>query len=54
MMLFLAPSLTKKVPATEPMMQTAPITSGYIIIRLWVRSTKKIAASSMVATMVTA
>ena len=49
------PSFTKKVPTIEVTMQAAPMASGYIIIvsRLaW--PAKKIAASTMVATTVTA
>ena len=52
---WLAPSRTKKVPAIEVMMQTPPMPSGYIIM---LSSdgvpAKKIEASTMVATMVTA
>ena len=54
MMLWLAPSLTKKVAMIEPTMHTAPITSGKIIIISWAGPVKKMAARSMVATTVTA
>ena len=54
MILLSEPSRTKNVPTTEPTMQTAPISSGYIIICDWASPEKKIAASSIVATMVTA
>ena len=52
---WLAPSLTKNVPATEVMMQTPPMASGRIIM-FWSYDVpaKKIAASTMVATVVTA
>ena len=52
---WLAPSLTKKVPTIEVMMQTPPMASGSIIMlaRYGVPA-KKIAASTMVATVVTA
>ena len=56
MMDWVGPSLTKKVPMIEVMMQMPPIASGNIIMR---RSTsglavrKKIAARTMVATVVT-
>ena len=55
MMDWLAPSLTKNVPTIEVMMQTPPMASGRIImvIRFGVPA-KKIAASTMVATAVTA
>ncbi len=52
---WLAGSLTKNVPMIDVMMQTPPIASGSVII--WNRigvSPKKIAASTMVATVVTA
>ena len=55
------PSLTKKVPAIEVAMQAAPIASGYrsMLSNTFTPFTlvcpaKKIAASTMVATMVTA
>ncbi len=52
---WLAPSLTKKVPMIEVMMQMPPIASGSVIMftRIGVLA-KKIAASTMVATAVTA
>ena len=52
---WLAPSRTKKVPMIEVMMQTPPMASGSVIMvaRYGVLA-KKIAASTMVATMVTA
>ena len=52
---WLAPSRTKNVPTIEVMMQTPPMASGSVIIvsRYGVPA-KKIAASTMVATMVTA
>ncbi len=52
---WLAPSLTKNVPAIEVMMQTPPMASGRIIMlcRNGVPA-KKIAARTMVATVVTA
>ena len=52
---WLAPSLTKKVPMIEVMMQMPPMASGSVI--MLARSgdlAKKIAASTMVATAVTA
>ena len=55
MMDWLAPSLTKKVPMIEVMMQTPPMASGSVI--MFTSSgevAKKIAASTMVATAVTA
>ena len=55
MMDWLAPSLTKKVPMIEVMMQTPPMASGRVI--MFTSSgevAKKIAASTMVATAVTA
>jgi hypothetical protein len=55
MMLPFGPSLTKYVPTTEVSMHTPPMASGSIMARSRVTgSAKKIAASSMVATMVTA
>ena len=55
MMDWLAPSLTKKVPAIEVRMQTPPIASGSVIIGTSSGEVaKKIAASTMVATAVTA
>ena len=53
---WLAPSLTKKVPMIEVMMQTPPIASGSVIMFTQQRRArrKKIAASTMVATVVTA
>ena len=52
---WLAGSLTKKVPITEVMMQMPPMASGRVIMlnRIGV-PLKKIAASTMVATVVTA
>ncbi len=52
---WLAPSLTKNVPMIEVMMQTPPMASGssIMVLRLGVPA-KKIAASTMVATVVTA
>ncbi len=50
-----APSLTKNVPTIEVMIQTPPMASGKVIISLRIGvPAKKIAASTMVATMVTA
>ena len=50
-----APSLTKNVPMIEVTMQTAQIASGYIIVGSSAGgSAKKIEASTMVATTVTA
>ena len=52
---WLAPSLTKKVPMIEVMMQMPPMASGSVI--MFTSSgevAKKIAASTMVATAVTA
>ena len=55
MMDWLAPSLTKKVPMIEVMMQTPPMASGKVIIGTSSGEVaKKIAASTMVATAVTA
>ena len=52
---WLAPSLTKNVPMIEVTMQAAPIASGSIImLPSYGVPTKKIAASTMVATTVTA
>ena len=52
---WLAPSLTKKVPMIEVMMQTPPIASGSVIMLTSSGEVaKKIAASTMVATVVTA
>ena len=53
---WLAPSFTKKVPMMEAMMQTPPMASGYVIIlsSMSPAPPKKIAASTMVATVVTA
>ena len=54
---WLAPSLTKKVPMIDAMMQTPPMASGYVIILSSMSppaALKKIAASTMVATVVTA
>ena len=52
---WLAPSLTKKVPTIEVMMQTPPMASGSVImVTSSGVSRKKIEASTMVATMVTA
>ena len=48
------PSRTKKVPTTEVTMHTAPITSGSSSILSRRGGVKKIAASSIVATIVTA
>ena len=51
----LAPSLTKKVPTIDVMMQAPQMASGYIIIRAFcAASAKKMAASTMVAMSVTA
>ena len=50
-----APSLTKKVPMIEVMMQAPPMASGSIImLSEHRRPAKKIEASTMVATVVTA
>ena len=50
-----APSLTKYVPTMEVTMQVAQIASGYSIAALSIGvSPKKMAASTMVATTVTA
>jgi len=56
MILLEAPSLTKKVPITEVMMQAPPMTRGYSIILpdSSASPAKKIEARTMVATMVTA
>ena len=54
MMLLEAPRRTKKMPAIEPTMQTAPISRGKSIMVSCTGPVKKMAASSMVATMVTA
>ncbi len=54
---WLAPSLTKNVPMIEVMMQTPPMASGSVIIGISMSPparAKKIAASTMVATVVTA
>ena len=53
---WLAPSFTKKVPAIEVMMQAAPMASGSVIMLISsaLLPAKKIEASTMVATMVTA
>ena len=52
---WLAPSLTKNVPAIDVMMQMPPMASGNVIIaRNASVPRKKIAASTMVATVVTA
>ena len=52
---WLAPSLTKNVPMIEVMMQTPPMASGSVIIGSSSGvPAKKIAASTMVATVVTA
>ena len=51
------PSRTKNVPMIEAMMQMPPMASGNVIIRSTISSDtapKKIAASTMVATVVTA
>ncbi len=55
MMLWLAPSLTKKVEITEATIQAAPMASGYSITsdRL-VAPMKKMDARTIVATTVTA
>ena len=53
MMPWSAPSLTKKVPITEVMMHTAPIASGSSSMRSSKGWAKKIAAKSIVATIVT-
>jgi len=49
-----APSRTKNVPTTEVAMHTAPMTSGSISILSRSGGAKNIAASSIVATIVTA
>ena len=49
-----APSLTKKVPITEVTMHTAPITSGSSSMLSRSGGAKKMFASSIVATIVTA
>ncbi len=49
-----APSRTKKVPMIEVTMHTAPMTSGNSNSLSRSGGAKKIAASSIVATMVTA
>ena len=54
MMPLSAPSRTKKVPITEVTMHTAPMTSGSSSIVSRNGGAKKIAASSIVATIVTA
>ena len=54
MMLLLGPSLTMKVPITEPSRQMPPTISGYSISAVCTSPVKKIAPSSMVATTVTA
>ena len=52
---WLAPSLTKKVPMIEVMMQMPPIASGSVIMFTSIGVlAKKIAARTMVATVVTA
>ena len=52
---WLAPSLTKKVPMIDATMQTPPMASGKVIIFISMSPPlKKIAASTMVATVVTA
>ena len=53
MMLLSGPSRTKNVPITEVTMQTPPITSGRTNSRSSSGGAKKIAASSIVATIVT-
>ena len=54
MMPLSGPSRTKKVPITEVAMHTAPMPSGSSINRSRSGGAKKIAASSIVATTVTA
>ena len=54
MILRSSPSLTKKVPSTEAMMHTPLMSRGNIIILVWSAPSKKMEASSMVATTVTA
>ena len=56
MILLPAPRRTKKVPITEPIMQTAPITNGsnISVSRSSAEPAVKIALNSMVATTVTA
>ncbi len=55
MMLLLRPNRTKKAPMIEVMMQTAQTASGSTIIEdSTAAPRKKIAASTMVATVVTA
>ena len=55
---WLGPSFTKNVPMIEAMMQTPPMASGKVIIRIRVSSqpalAKEIAARTIVATVVTA
>ena len=52
---WLGPSLTKKVPMIEVMMQMPPMASGSVIMFMRIGGlAKKIAASTMVATAVTA
>ena len=54
---WLAPSRTKNVPMIEAMMQMPPMASGNVIIRVTISAEtgpKKIAARTMVATVVTA
>ena len=53
---WLAPSFTKKVPMIEVMMQTPPMASGqdHHVVEQRRLPAKKIAASTMVATTVTA
>ena len=54
---WLAPSRTKNVPMIEAMMQTPPMASGNVIIRITMSpltEPKKMAARTMVATVVTA
>ena len=53
MMPWSAPSLTKNVPITEVTMHTAPIASGNTSSVSRSGGAKKIAASSIVATIVT-
>ena len=48
------PRRTKNVPITEVMMHAAPIASGSIIAAVWSSPTKKMEASTIVATTVTA
>ena len=54
MIFMLLPRRTKKVPTTDAKMQTAPITRGRPIIASTSAPAKKIAASNIVATTVTA